>query len=213
MSDTIFAPHTSINMGQDGVGHVAFADDARLAVRFFKGKEIHGLESKEAGRPIYVGIDMCAIRQPGERDEWHGRATPEHQTRFPKQWEAYKNNMEYVPDGTPLDVIFPAEPDTVANLRGLKVYTVEQLAGLQEAAISRIGMGGRNLVVKAQKFMEAATGYQAANRMNKDLEDKQAKIDMLEARLAGLEKLLGENKDQPARRGPGRPPKAQEEQE
>ena len=37
------------------------------------------------------------------------------------------------------------------NLRFLKIYTVEQLAGLQEAAIARIGMGGRDHVTRARK--------------------------------------------------------------
>ena len=209
MSETYFAPQTGINAD----GRVAFGDDARLAVRFYRGKEIHGLQSQEAGRPIYVGVDMCAIRQPGERDEWHGAATEMHKMRFPRAWESYQNNQEFVPDGTPLDVIFAAEPETVANLKHLKIHTVEQLAGLQEAAIGRIGMGGRNLVIKAQKFMEAATGYQAASKMNRELEDVKSENDLLKERLAALERLVASADEDQPRRGPGRPRKAETETE
>jgi hypothetical protein len=210
MSDTAFRQATAIDPND---GRVAYGDDSRLVVRFFRGQEIHGLQSAEAGRPIYQGIDMCEIRQPGERDVWHGIATPLHQMRFPKQWEAYQNNREHIPDGTPLDVIFAAEPETVTNLRQLKIYTVEQLAGLQESAVSRIGMGGRNLVVKAQKFMEAATGYQAASKMNRELEDMKSENDTLKERLAALEAALMSRDDETPRRGPGRPRKEHTESE
>lgn len=208
MSETFFAQHSNINMGSDGVGQVSYGDDSRLSVRFFRGKEIHGLQTQEAGRPIYVGVDMVGIRQPGERDEPHFVVTELHKQRFPRQWEAYQNKQEYIPDGTPLAVIFGAEPETVENMKGLKIYTVEQLAGLQEAAISRLGMGGRNLVVKAQKFMEAATGYKAATKMGREMEDLKSENDMLKTRLEALEKALSAT-DQPARRG--RPPNVQPE--
>ncbi|NBW77328.1 MAG: hypothetical protein EBR34_16270 [Sphingomonadaceae bacterium] len=205
MSETLFAPITGISPE----GRAFYGDDSRLAVRFYRGKQIHGLESQEAGRPIYHGVDMCAIRQPGERDEWHGAATAEHKARFPKQWEAYQNNQEYVPDGTPLSVIFAAEPETVENLRHLKIHTVEQLAGLQENAITRIGLGGRNLVIKAAKFMEAATGYQAASKMNKELEDMKSENETLKEQIQALQRAFDSDREQ--RRGPGRPRKEEQE--
>jgi hypothetical protein len=210
MSDTYFAPHTGVQMGRDYVGQVSYGDDSRLSVRFFRGTEVHGIQSQEQGRPIMVGIDMVEIRQPGERDAYHGIATETHKMRFPRQWEAYQNGQEHVPDGTPLAVLFPANPETVANLRHLKIYTLEQLAGLQEAAIARIGLGGRDLVVKAQKFMSAATGFQAANQMNKEVTDLKDENALLKERLAALERLVAAAGDDQPRRGPGRPPKAQE---
>lgn len=195
-----FQAPTAVNM-TGTVGTVSFGDDSRLNVRFYKGKEIHGLQSQEQGRPIYVGVDMCAIRQPGERDEAHCLATIDKQMRFPRQWEAYQAGQEYVPDGTPLDVIFPQEPDTVANLRFFKIHTVEQLAALQANAIARIGMGGINLVNRAQRFMEAASGYQNASRMGRELEEQKSKNEELTTRLAALEKLL-ETATEPARGSP-----------
>ena len=210
MSDTMFAQHTGINP-QDG--RVAYGDDSRLTVRFFRGTQRHGIMSEEQSRPVMVGVDMIAIRQPGERDEYHGVASAEHKMRFPKQWEAYQNNQEFIPDGTPLAVLYPNAPETVENLRFMKIYTVEQLAGLQEAAIGRIGMGGRDHVTRAQKFMQAATGFQAASVMNKEMTDLKDENDLLKQRLEALEKLMtAASEDQP-RRGPGRPPKTQESPE
>ncbi len=194
MSDTAFTPHTAIHPD----GTVAFGDDSKLNVRFFRGTEIHGMQSIEQGRPVTVGVDMIGLRQPGERDEHHGRVTEIHKQRFPRQWQAYVEGREHVPDGTPLDVLFPTEPETVENLRSLKVYTVEQLAELQENAIARLGMGSRDLVTKAQKFMAAATNYQAANKMNKELEDVKAEKALLEQRVAAMERLL--NAEPPTRR-------------
>jgi hypothetical protein len=204
MSDVVFQPAAGIS--PDGR---VFSDDNRLHVRFFRGKERHGLQSEEQGRPIYVGVDMVEIRQPGERDVFHGIATGEHKMRFPRQWEAYQSDREHIPDGTPLTVIFSNEPETVETMKHLKIYTVEQLAALQENAIGRLGMGGRNLVIKAQKFMEQATSYQSATRMNREMEDMKSENDTLKQRLEALERLLAgqaDNEDKP-RRGPGRPPK------
>ncbi len=186
-------------------GQVMFGDDSRLNVRFFRDSILHGVESSQAGRPVKVGIDMCGIRQPGERDEWIGQATEIHKMRFPNHWQAYLEKREHVPDGTPLDIIFPNEPETVENLRTLKVYTVEQLAGLQANAIARIGMGSQLLVNKAQKFMEQATSYQSATRMDKDMKDLRDENERLKKRLEAMERLLGADGEQPPRRGPGRP--------
>ena len=210
MSDTMFRSPASIN---EQTNMVSYGDDTKLIVRFFRKPELHGLQSEEAGRPVYVGVDMCAIRQPGERDEWHGAASESHKMRFPRQWEAYQNGQEYIPDGTPLDVIFAAEPETVTNLKYFKIHTVEQLAALQENAISRIGLGGRLLVTKAQRFMEAATGYQAASKMNRDLEEQKSENELLKTRLEALEKLLATATEPEPKRGPGRPPNAKPETE
>lgn len=205
MSDVTFMAAAGI--APDGR---VFGDESRMHVRFFRGRELHGLQTAEAGRPIYHGVDMVEIRQPGERDVFHGLATDAHKVRFPRQWEAYQKDQEYIPDGTPLSVIFASEPETVENLRHLKIYTVEQLAALQEVAIARIGMGGRNLVLKAQKYMEHATSYQAASRMSREMEDVRSENDTLKQRLEALEKQLAAQADDgdAPRRGPGRPRKS-----
>lgn len=189
-----------------------FSDDNKLHVRFFRGREKHGLQSAEMGRPIFHGVDMVEIRQPGERDVFHGLANEDHKMRFPRQWEAYQSDREYVPDGTPLSVIFANEPETVENLKHLKIHTVEQLSDLQENAIGRLGMGGRNLVIRAQKFKEQATSFQAATRMNREMEDMKSENDTLKQRLEALERLLAAQAgdDEKPRRGPGRPPKQPE---
>lgn len=212
MSDTIFNSPVSIDPQS---GAVSYVDDNRLVVRFFRGQEIHGLQSQEAGRPIYVGVDMVEIRQPGERDIFHGMATELHKARFPRQWEAYQNGREHEPDGTPLSVLFPTEPDTVANLRHFKIHTLEQLAGLQESAINRIGMGARNWVNKAQKFMQAATGYQAASQMNRQVNDLTAENDALKAQMQQMAEAIAAlqaDKGDEQRRGPGRPRKVEAEE-
>lgn len=207
MSDTIFSSPTAIN---PATGQVNYGDDSRLHVRFFRGTELHGLQSQEQARPVYVGVDMVEIRQPGERDVYHGLATAMHKMRFEKQWQAYQAGQEYIPDGTPLEVIFAAEPETVANLKYFKVHTVEQLAALNENAISRLGLGARQHVNKAQKFMEAATGYQAASQMNREVKDLKSENDTLKAQLEAMQAAIAKLEASDERRGPGRPRKIEQ---
>jgi len=83
---------------------------------------------------------------------------------------------------------------------------VQQLAGATEAAISRLGMGGRMLHQKAAAFLEDAGKFREGHKLAKELEDEKAKNALLEQRIAALEKLA---MDQP-KRGPGRPRRDEE---
>lgn len=204
MSETIFKSPTGIS--EDG--RAFYGDDSRLHVRFFVGKERHGLMSAEQGRDIFVPVDMVEIRQPGERDVFHGRVTGEHIARFPRQWEAFQGGREHIPDGTPLSILFPNNPEKVENLRFFKVFTVEQLAALPDNAIQRIGLGARNDVNAAKKFIDDTAGYAGATKMNKRIADAESENATLREQMARLEARLAEmDADDAPRRGPGRPRK------
>jgi hypothetical protein len=211
MSDTVFAQPSAINFD---TGRVTYGNDSRMHVRFYRGQQLHGMQSAEAGRPIFVGVDMIEIRQPGERDVFCGLATEWHKRRFPKQWEAYQAGREYQPDGTPLDVLFPTEPEVVTNLRYFKIFTVEQLADLDDNAIARIGIGARQMVNKAIKFKESATNYAAASRMNAEIENLKSERDTLKEQLAAMQEAIARLESAQVagepRRGPGRPRKTEQ---
>jgi hypothetical protein len=178
-------------------GTVSMGSDARLYVEFYAHSEHQPFKSQEAGRPIYEKRDYIKIIQPGERDQMIREVTDLDRMRFPRQWQAYANQQEQVPDGTPIAVMFPQDPQICDQMRGLKVHTVEQLAGLGEEGIKRLGMGGRAYVERAKAFLNAASNMKGAHEMQRQIE---AQTDEIATLKAALERLQAELAANPKRR-------------
>ena len=119
--------------------------------------------------------------------------------RFPRQWQAYENQQQQVPDGTPLPILFPQDPQLCDQMRALRVHTIEHLAGLTEEGIKRMGMGGRAYVQKAKDFLEAAQNMKGAHEMQRTIE---AQADEIATLKAAVEQLKARIAEQPkGRRG------------
>ena len=178
-------------------GAVSLGSDARLYVEFFAHSEHQPFKSQEAGRPIFEKKDYIKIIQPGERDQMVREVTDLDKMRFPKQWQAYENQQAQIPDGTPLAVMFPQDPQICDQLRALKIHVVEHLAGLGEEGIKRLGMGGRDYVERAKNFLAAASNMKGAHEMQRKLE---AQADEIATLKAALERLQAELAANPKRR-------------
>ncbi len=184
-------------------GTAVFANDAQLLVKFFKHPVISQYQSNEKGRPVYDDVIMVSVIQPGEKEKVEVLANDWHKARFPKQWDSFQKGVEAAVSGTPLDMLFPAEPSAILTLKSFNVFTVEQLASLTDSAIANMPMG-RALVDRAKRYLDTATGGSEFHHMQK-------RIAELEAKLADQAEGAAAAPSTP-RRGPGRPPKAQEGQ-
>lgn len=181
----------------DGVA--LFGADERLLVRFYRHAELSQHKSKTEGRPVYDDVEMVSVINPGEKEEVKVLASDWHRLRFRKQYEAFKNGLEQSHSGTPLDLLFPAEPSTILALKQNNVFTVEQLAAISDTAMNNIPMG-RSLSDRAKAYLQTSRGGQAFHQM----EEMKHQIEQLQAQLA--EAQAAPQPDQ--RRRPGRPPKA-----
>lgn len=74
--------------------------------------------------------------------------------RFSKMFEQYKAGEEMTIDGTPVRSCPAFTKAEIAQAEAVKLMSVEDLATCNEEAVSRMGMGGRNLKLKAAKFLE-----------------------------------------------------------
>ncbi len=167
-------------------GMVAFGDDKRLYVKFYTRSVRNNWQSQEQGRPVFEPRHFVQIMQPGERDMIDREVRDEDHYRFPTQWARYQAEQEQVPEGTPLAILYPAEPHIVDSMSALKIFTTEQLAGLSEQAISRLGMGGREHVARAKRFIEAAEKFGGAHQMQRDLDAANDRIATLEGQIQQL---------------------------
>lgn len=193
---TDFAPVTAVHSD----GTVAFGSDEKLWVKFFAHPVHLAFKSQQEGRPVYESRDYVEIMQPGEpQSVWRGQVTEEHRQRFPRKWDAYQAKREQTQEGTPLPTLFPAEPHFVSVMHDLKIFTVEQLAALTEHGISRLGLGGRDHVQRAQRLLEASKGMAGAHRMQAEIDAEKAKVAVLESEMAQLRALLNE-RTEPSRK-------------
>ena len=180
-----------------GVAQVSYGSDNRKMVWFFRKSIQNNYLSEQEGRPIFEAQDFVHIQEPGERDYTERQARQDDMHRWPERWQAYQDGREQEQAGTPMATLFPTQPEIVDMLRALKITTAEQLAGLTEQGISRLGMGGRALVKKAKDFLEASHGMAQAHALQKQIDDKDDQIRTLTQRLEALEKA--QEKRRPAR--------------
>jgi hypothetical protein len=193
-------------------GLASQGDDSKVFATFYTRSVVDGIASREAGRPINKDVPYIKIIQPGESrlGTYDQPATDADVMRFPRQWQQYKNNQQQTMEGSPLSLLFPDNPAVVDNLKSSGVHTIEQLAGLQLGQLQQVGMGG-------QTFQDKAKAYLAAADKGKDFHALAAKLESLtlerqadKDRIAALEAALAQRSEEPARRGPGRPPKAEQ---
>lgn len=200
MNDFALDAHAT---GMNHDGSVRFGAENQMLAIFYRGTKRDNFASQQNGYPIEKGVDMLEIRQFGEKDSTKREVTPADQIRFPQQWAAYKANREQVQDGTPLDLLFPKNPEVVSTLKANNVHTIQALAAVPDS--SSLPFIGEHRA-KAKTFIEGIDKGKGFHALEKQLEDAQFRNLELEDRIKALEaKLLSDDSDE--KRGPGRPRK------
>jgi hypothetical protein len=190
MGSSDFSSHTAIDW-QGHVGVVKYGDDSSTIALFYNRSVHNPVKSAQAGTPIHDDVDYVRIHQPGERLNIIDRPVQmTDRQRFPREWNAYIDNREQIPEGTPIDLLFPAHPNVGANLRGLGVYTIEQCAKLSGHAMDVIGMGAQEYVNRANEYLEAANKGVGLHKLHKELDDRDSQIRVLQAQVGALKGQL-----------------------
>ncbi len=175
--------------------------DSRLHVTFYKKAVENPAKTIEEGRPIYEDRVFVRIAVPGDNlsviDTF---ANAEHQRRFPMHWQHFLNKN--VDDdsivGTPLKAWALITPAQAEELRGMKFYTVEQVANAADNHIMKLGM---MLGMSPYSFRDKAKAYlssakDAAESVKRDeelqaLKEQNEKIKAeADAKLAKMQEQL-----------------------
>lgn len=168
--------------------------ESTLYVTFFTEAVEYKAESEKAGRPIFKDVPFVRIIVPGDTNNIIERkATKDDEMKFPRAWARYKSEEKEVVEGMPLEQWPQITRSLLKELKYFEVHTVEQLAGLSDGQVAKLGMGFTEYRNKAKAFMEAAAGTavqtaQAAEneRLKQQMADLQAQIAAL-----GSEKKRG----------------------
>jgi hypothetical protein len=153
---------------------IQIADAKAPFVQFDVRAEEDRNASIAAGRFIAKDVIYAIITPHGSKDqiervatEWLDQLDQQcREGRMPQGWnKAFRHAYdEYLAGRTiPLEGTSIANwplvsPSQARNLQDLKILTVEVLAQANEEVIRRLGMGGRDLVKKAQEFLKQASG-------------------------------------------------------
>jgi hypothetical protein len=184
MSDISFNVHSV-----SGDGTVQLGAESDVIAIFYKGKELDGNATRESGVPIYRDVDMVEIRQLGERDTTHQRVEMRHRQRWPQRWAAFQQNRTQEDGGTPLEILFPNSPATVATLKSFNITNVQQLAKMPDSAAGAIQFGD-DMRQKAKDLLGTVEKGKEYHVLEKKLEDAEYKNLELEERLKALEAKL-----------------------
>ena len=194
--------------------------DSRLQVRFYKRPVQQEAETQAAGRPIYKEFDFVHICVAGDTlTEIDTYVLNNHKTRFPIQWANYQNRIgkddqEIV--GTPVSEWPLVSKSQAEELRAMKFYTVESIAGASDQQLQRMGMAAGQSPYsfrdKAKSFLNlAATSAETDKRTQEIDELKQelakkaeenakikaetdAKLALMQDQMAAILAAVGEKK-------------------
>lgn len=176
-----------------------YAMDKRLFVEFFRRPILNTTKSAEAGRPVHDEFDMVRIIVPGDRNStFESKVTNEHKIRFADRWQRYISGQEQAQSGTPLEMWPQMTVAMCADLKAMKIHTVEQLAEMSDAAAQQI-MGNFALRQRAQAFLDLAKSDSANTKMAAELEKRDNEIALLRSQMNEI--LANQSAKAPAGKG------------
>ena len=197
-----------------------------LQVEFYNHAALDTWATNQSGLKTYLaecpfiriaipGNDKTIVERPAD-----GRDT----NKYPRQWLVFQMqsgmiaNAENVP-GWQIEDWDELNPEQVRQLKFLRFYTVEQIAGANDTQIQGIGMGGLALREKAKRAL-AIKNASAVNdavavrdeeieafKLQMAVRDKE--IEAFKLQMAELMAMVkGDTEDRPKR---GRPPHVKED--
>lgn len=174
-------------------------------VRFFMHFVYAEAKSKEAGFEVMDQIEMCEIVEDS-LTKAHLRVkdlSRKQQMEFSDLYDRFKNRKES--QGTHISQWTAISEADQALLMHCNIFTVEQLAGLQESDKHRLGPSGKELLEKAERHLRSkgeqvkASEYaQEMKLLREELEQikakERAREDMSHKRLAAMAKARSAKK-------------------
>ncbi len=170
------------------------ADSEKLFVRFWEDAWENPAKSAEAGRKVFDTVPWVEIKVPGEQDTMRGpvhliaKQGPEKdpRLRFPSAWAAFQrdSSTEGIV-GTPLTEVPWLGKGEVETLRYAGIRTLENLAGVNDSAVSGLP-GGIAMRQKAQAMLTAAKDSAPLQKMSEELAKRDQEIASLKAQIADI---------------------------
>lgn len=163
-------------------------------VVFFMDTLKDGDASLKEGRPIYKEVPFIKIFTAGDNlhvhiaPVWDEPSNPaSHTGRFPEEWKRFQAGLQgdEQSSGTPLKLMPGISASQVRELEHFHVKTVEQLAEMPDAHVSKF-MGAHALKQKAREFILVAKGEAPLKQMKAELQQRDDEIAVMKAQIDAL---------------------------
>lgn len=172
-------------------GMVRFGEDQNLLVMFYNRSVPVPALGHVNGRPIHRDEIYIKIQQPGEMLNIIDRPVKdEDKQRFRSQWANFIHDRTQVPEGSPIELLFPNHPSVGENLRAMGVFTIEQCAALSAHAIDTIGRGAQEYKNRAQKYLDQAQKGVNFHKMQQENDQLKQKMRVQESQIELLKRQL-----------------------
>lgn len=186
--------------GIDGMGsafmpgaHGVPTQDIGVIPQFYMDTEVDGMETRKQGKPVYKNVEMVHVIFAGSNGQTIRRKVlAEDMQRWPQHYKAFKEGNaddEFI-QGTPVTQAPFLSRAQAQTLRARNISSVEQLANLNDGQIMDLGMGGRQLVNDARRFLKAQSGTADTVSMMRKLEELEREVSRLNTQNSTLEGQL-----------------------
>ena len=166
--------------------------DRRLNVRFSMEARLDHAKTEATGVEHYRDLEFVTIFIPGDKTlSVHRPVQVSDKMRFRDKYRHFKENLKEPETGTPLSVWPLVSPSQRKELEYLNCRTVEQLAGMSDAACQNF-MGAIALRAKAQSYLKAKTEDAGLIKITAELQQRDDTIAAMQAQLSALAELVEE---------------------
>lgn len=144
-------------------------------VKFYRQWVRNNFLSEREGREVGEEHDFILVISPGQsKTEVRRKATEADRANYADEWSAYKSGKDHQMSGTPIEKL-PGLANGMADaLKALYIYTIEQMAGLPDLSLQKIGMGGNEIRKRAKDYL--AKGSAETEELRRQVAELQAEI-------------------------------------
>ena len=168
-----------------------FAHDGKLFVEFYRKPTLQRQASIEAGRAVYRETDYIRIVVPGDKSSEVDRPVNEiDRRRFADRYKKWQAGQAEAVTGTPLVALPGMTPAKVKEYEYFKVTTVEQLAGAPDNLGQKF-MSFQQDKQRAKAFLDVAANNAPIEKMNEELQKRDAEIENLKTMVEALQAASG----------------------
>lgn len=160
--------------------------------RFFMDKRQNRARSEADGVPRFDDVEMVEILIPGDRLNSPVQLVSDvHRKRWPRAYAAFKAGQDGPTNGTPIEQLPGMTAGQAEELRYFKIISVEQLAEMPEGLLMKARpMDGRALQERAKRWVTAAEGNAAEEKLAAENRELKEKMAAMEANQADMQKAI-----------------------
>ena len=168
----------------------AFAEghkkEGRNYVKFYRQWVRNNFKSKEEGREVGSEQDFVMIICPGQpKTEVRRKASEQDKMQYAQEWSAYQQGKENQIAGTPIELLPGLAHGMADALKAIYIYSIEQMAGLPDLSLQKVGMGGADIRERARAYLNKTSAETTALRQQ--LAEMQAEMEAMREQMAAAQ--------------------------